>query len=205
MAVVMVAGPQLVAAIVLATGSSARRDSVFFLLGAAAATTLGVGLAYRLTGLLKAGSMPWSANARLEHAVDFGIIALLCILGVKVFRDRKGSGPPRWMTRLETATPLFASKIGFLLFALFPGDIISMATVGAFLAHHDAPGWQCLVFVGFTVLLVGLPLLFLFLMGRRAADLLPKARNWMAANSWIVSEILIGFFLLMTVKSLLGR
>ncbi len=188
----------------LATGSSARRDSLFFMLGAAAATTLGVTLAYRLTGLLKTSSLPWSASPRLERAVDVAIVVLLLVLAVKVFRDRKSSGPPKWMTRLETATPLFASKIGFLLFALFPGDLISMATVGAYLAHHDAAWWQCLVFVGFTVLLVGLPLLFLLLLGNRAKELLPKARNWMAANSWIVSEVLIGFFLLMTVKSLLG-
>ncbi len=78
-----------------------------------------------------------------------------------------------------------------------------MGTVGAYLAHHDAAWWHTLVFVAATVLLAGIPLLLLLLLGRRARTLLPKIRNWMTANSWIVSEILIAFFLAMTVKNLL--
>jgi hypothetical protein len=32
----------------------------------------------------------------------------------------------------------------------------------------------------------------------------PQARDWMTTSSWIVSEVVIAFFLLMTLKSLLG-
>ena len=58
------------------------------------------------------------------------------------------------------------------------------------------------VFVAATVLLAAIPLLLLIVLGQRAQTLLPKIRNWMTANSWIVSEILIAFFLAMTVKNL---
>lgn len=202
MAFVMVAGPQIVTAIVLATGVRARRDSVYFLLGAAAATTIGVTAAYRLTGLLKKGDSPFSADPGLERSVDFAIVAILLLLAWKVFRDRKNVRAPRWMTKLETATPLDALKIGILLFLLLPGDLLSMATVGAYLAHHDAAWWGTLVFVALTVLLAGIPLLLLLVLGRRAQTLLPKTRDWMTANSWIVSEIVIAFFLLMTLNNL---
>jgi hypothetical protein len=46
MAVVMVAGPQIVSAILLATSAQALRDSVAFLAGATLATTIGVTAAY---------------------------------------------------------------------------------------------------------------------------------------------------------------
>jgi hypothetical protein len=203
MAFVMVAGPQIVAAIVLATGTNARRDSSFFLLGAGAATMIGVTAAYFLTGLLKKGDSNFHADPGLVRGIDMAIVAVLLLLAWKVFHDRARAQTPRWMTKLETATPVDALKVGVLLFLLFPGNLLSMGTVGAYLAHHDAAWWHTLFFVAATVLLAGIPLLLLLLLGRRAQTLLPKLRNWMAANSWIVSEILIAFFLAMTLKNLL--
>jgi len=202
MAFVMVAGPQIVAAIILATSTKARRDSSFFLLGAGVATMIGVTAAYFLTGLLKKAGSDFRADPGLMRGIDIAIAAVLLLLAWKVFHDRARAQTPHWMTKLETATPVDALKVGVLLFLLFPGNLLSMGTVGAYLAHHDAAWWHTLVFVAATVLLAGIPLLLLLLLGRRAQTLLPKIRNWMTANSWIVSEILIAFFLAMTVKNL---
>jgi hypothetical protein len=53
-----------------------------------------------------------------------------------------------------------------------------------------------------TLLLVGLPLLDLLLLGKRGEDLLPKVRDWMTNNSWVISEIVLVFFLALTISSL---
>jgi hypothetical protein len=204
MAFVMVTGPQIVTAILLATGVSPRRDSAFFLLGAGTATAVGVTAAYWLTGILGKHASPLRGDDRIERTVDLAIVVLLLLLAWKVFRQRRRAEPPRWMAKLETATPLFALKMGFLLFLLLPGDLLSMATVGAYLAHHGAPWWHSLLFVALTVGLAGLPLLLLLSLGKQARVLLPRIRDWMTKNSWIVSEGLIAFFLLMTLKSLLA-
>jgi len=204
MAFVMVAGPQIVTAILLATGTGPRRDSAFFLLGAGVATFIGVTASYFLTGLVKERGAASGRDARVEQAIEVAIIVLLVVLAWKVSRERGRSQPPRWMAKLESATPLFSLRIGFLLFLFLPGDLISMFTVGAYLAHHGAPWWHGLVFVAVTVLLAGLPLLLLVALGKRAQALLPRARDWMTTNSWIVSEIVIGFFILMILKDLLG-
>ena len=204
MAFVMVAGPQIVTAILLATGRRPRRNSLFFLLGAGIGTAVGVTAAYWLTGILRGGAAPLHEDARVRHAVDAAIVGLLLILAWKVWSDRGEGQPPRWMAKLESATPLLALRIGLLLFLLLPGDLISLFTVGAYLAHHGAAWWHGLVFVALTVALAGLPLALLLALGKRAGLLLPEARDWMTQNSWIVSEIVIGFFLLMTLKDLLA-
>ena len=204
MAFVMVAGPQIVTAILLATGTRPRRDSAFFLVGAGVSTFIGVSAAYFLTGLLKGRGAASGGDARVERAIEIAISVLLVFLAWKTWRERNPSQPPRWMARLESATPLFSLRMGLLLYLLMPGDLISMFTVGAYLAHHGAPWWHGLVFVAVTVALTGAPLLLLLALGKRGQALLPKARDWMTKNSWIVSEIVIVFFLLMTLKDLLG-
>ena len=110
----------------------------------------------------------------MERAIEVAIIVLLVFLAWKVSRERGRSQPPRWMAKLESATPLFSLRIGFLLFLLLPGDLISMFTVGAYLAHHGAPWWHGLVFVALTVALAGVPLLLLLSLGKRAQALLPQ-------------------------------
>jgi len=57
-------------------------------------------------------------------------------------------------------------------------------------------------FVGLTVLLLAAPAIAVVLLGQKAEVLLPKARHWMTTNSWIVSEIVIVFFMAITIKSL---
>jgi hypothetical protein len=40
--------------------------------------------------------------------------------------------------------------------------------------------------------------------GKRGEDLLPEVRDWMTNNSWVISKIVIAFFLALTISSLLG-
>ena len=42
------------------------------------------------------------------------------------------------------------------------------------------------------------------LLGKRASAVLPKVRDWMNEKSWVVSEIVLGFFAVITVNSLVG-
>lgn len=197
MAVVMVAGPQIVSAILLATGARALQDSAAFLAGATLATTLGVTAAY----LLSSSAAAFTEGARSD-VIDYGIIVLLLILMVVVFRKRRDTRPPRWMSKLQTATRRFSFSLGFLLFLVMPSDIFRMMAVGAYVAHHGSPWWHTLPFVLLTALLAGAPAIILLLLGKRARVILPRMRDWIDTNSWIVNEIVIGFFLVMTLSSL---
>ena len=55
-----------------------------------------------------------------------------------------------------------------------------------------------------TLFFLALPMLLIFVVGDRAQAFLPKARDWMNDNSWIVSEIVIGLFVLITINSIAG-
>jgi hypothetical protein len=59
--------------------------------------------------------------------------------------------------------------------------------------------------VALTLFLLALPALLVVVMGKRAQTFLPKVRNWMNANSWMVSEAVIVLFIGIEINSLLGN
>jgi hypothetical protein len=197
MAVVMVAGPQIVSAIFLATSEQARRSSIAYVIGVALAVVIGVSLVYTVASVLDVSVSPRDDAAK--GPVDYVIIALLLFLMVRVYLRRNDTEPPKWMGKLATATPRFAFKLGFLLFLVMPTDVITMVTVGVYLARQDSPLIYALPFVLLTLLLASIPLLLLLLLGARAETILPKVRAWMNTNSWIISELVIVFFLIMSL------
>ena len=142
-AFVMIAGPQILTSIFLATSEHWARNTAAYIFGAALSITLTVSLAYWLSNghTIKAGS---------HKIADVIILVLLVAAMVHAFLARKKANPPKWMGRLETASPRYSFRLGFLLLGLFPGDILTSLAVGAFLASHGHPWWHVLPFVAFT-------------------------------------------------------
>jgi hypothetical protein len=200
MAIVMIAGPQIISAVFLATSADWRRNSVAFLVGAALAVTLFVTILYVVMRLVKSGAS--SDEGTSSHVLDVVVLVLLVFLVVYVFLDRKRSEPPKWMGKLETATPRFSFILGFLLLGIFPTDIATSAAVAGRLGRQGNPWWDAIPFILLTVLFLALPVLLVVLLGKRAHVFLPKVRDWMNTNSWIVSEIVILFFIAITINSL---
>jgi hypothetical protein len=132
------------------------------------------------------------------------LIVLLVLLALRVFRGRHESEPPRWMGRLQDASPRFSFVLGFLLLGVFPTDIITSVTAGLHLSNHGDAWADGLVFVAVTLVLLLLPALLVLALGRRAHVLLPKVRDWMNTHSWIISEFVIAFFIAIQINSLLG-
>jgi Sap, sulfolipid-1-addressing protein len=147
-----------------------------------------------------------SATMRGGHVyVDWTLVGLLAILAVRVYLRRAEAEPPKWMGKLQTASPGFALKLGLLLFIAMPTDILTMLAVSGYLSTHDESLANAIPFFLLTALLIGFPLLVLLAMGRRAETTLPKVRNWMNTNSWVVSEIVIVFFLVLELNDALSN
>ncbi|MDS0261364.1 GAP family protein [Haloarcula sp. S1CR25-12] len=192
LAVVMVAGPQLLSAIFLATSEQWRRNSAAFVGGAACSISIVVTAAYFLaTGTRSAGA----SNTTLSWL----IAAVLVAAAFNVYRTRETAEPPAWMGKLTGASPRFAFRLGALLLGLFPTDILTSVAVGATLSSEGAPLRDAAGFVLATVLLLALPSLSVLALGERAEWLLPKVRDWMTDNSWLVTEFVIGIFVVLTL------
>jgi hypothetical protein len=202
MAFVMCAGPQIISAVLLATSEDARKNSLVFLLGVGTAVAGVTTVLYLLAGALHSSTSSSSDSG--ATTLDYGIVVLLVYLAFRVYQHRVNTEPPAWMTKLQTATPQFSFRIGLMLFALMPTDVITMIAVASTLASNDDPLLYAAPFLATTLLFASTPLLMLLLLGRRADEVLPKMRTWMTANSWIVSEVVIVFFLAMTLNGMRG-
>jgi len=203
LAFVMVAGPQIISAIFLATSEKWQRNSAAFLAGVLLTVTLFVSVAYVVVKLLFDATSS-SGQSSTKVWLDVVLLVLLVVAGVHKYLTRKTSKPPKWMGKLEEATPKMSFRLGLLLLGVFPTDIITSVVVGSSLARNADPWWYCLPFVLLTLLFAALPVLFVLILGKRAATILPKVRDWMNANSWIVSEIVIVFFIVMEINNLIG-
>jgi len=197
MAFVMIAGPQILSAIFLATSENWRRNSAAYLAGAALSVTATVTIAYFVgSGVSDAGAS--------GDTLDIVVLVLLVAVALHTFLGRKEAEPPKWMGRLQTANPKFSFRLGFLLLGVFPTDILTSWAVGTYLSVHGEAWWHYLPFVGLTLLFLALPTILILVFGHRAQAFMPKVRDWMNTNSWVVSEIVIVFFIAIAVDSLAG-
>jgi hypothetical protein len=195
MAIVMVAGPQVLSAIFLATSENWRRNSAAYVLGASLSITTVGAIAFLLGG----GASDRGAS---DDALYIVVLILLFAAGAHVYMARETAEPPKWMGRLQTATPGLSLRLGFLLLGVFPTDILTSVAMGTYLASKHDTFWHFLPFLALTLLILATPGLLVAALGERGKVLLPKVRDWMNDNSWIVNEAVIGLFILLTISDL---
>jgi len=199
----MIAGPQIITSFFLATSSRWAATSLAFIGGAAIGVITEVTIAYSVgKGLKSAGGKKHSGT--VDHIIDWVVLALLVFLAIHAFLKRHDNQPPKWMRALQKERPTGAFLLGLALLSLFPGDIAGSFAVGLHVARDKAGWWECLPFVGLTLLLLAIPALIVALLGKRANVILPKIRDWLDRNAWIVSEIVVALFAAITIKSLVS-
>jgi hypothetical protein len=197
LAIVMIAGPQILSAIFLATTERWRQNSFAYVTGAALSISIVVAVAYFASD----GAAEQGASNDTLYVV---VLVLLLVAAVRTYLKREESEPPKWMGKLQQATPRFSFRLGFLLLGVFPTDIVTSVAVGAFLGGQGDPLWHYLPFLAVTLLILALPALTIVALGDRGQAFLPKARDWMNNNSWIVNEIVLGLFIALTIDNLTG-
>ena len=203
LAFVMIAGPQIVSAFFLATSDNWAKNSLAYISGAALSITTVVSLAYFVArGAKSAAGKEHSGT--VDHVIDVIVLLLMLFLIVRVYVTRTRSAPPKWMSKLQTATPKFAFLLGAALLGIFPTDIASSIAAGLHVARHGAPWWQVLPFVGLTLFFLAIPSITVVVLGSRADVVLPKIRDWMNNNAWVINEVVLVFFALVTANSLVN-
>ncbi len=197
LAITMMAGPQIMAAIIFVTAPKALRVSLPFLAGVTIATTVGVVITTTVASQLSLGDPSDSGSS--GNIIQYVLVGLLVALAVKNYLGRETVEPPRWLGALQNADAKRAFVTGLLVILLMPSDIIIMLTVGTNLAQSNAGLVAALPFIAATLLVAALPLLFFLLFHRRAQGFMPKVRDWMNSNSWLVNIIVCGVFIALIV------
>ena len=197
LAITMMAGPQILSAIVLVTSRLAVPASVAFAFGVATATIVGVALARLLAGAVSLGDP--ANNGSLGKIIQIVLVALLAAASVSSYLRRERIKPPEWLGRLQQADVKLGLRTGLLIILFMPSDIVVMLTVGTNLAQTDASFLEALPFVGATALIAALPLLTYLLFRRRAERAMPEVRDWMSTHSWLVNIIVYCIFIVLIV------
>jgi hypothetical protein len=200
LAITMMAGPQIMSAIIFVTAEKAVPISLAFLVGVAVATTLGVVIVYLLGNALDLDLGDPSDSGSTGSVLQYVLIALLAAAALKNYIRRETVEPPKWLGKLQQAGPRQAFVTGLLVILLMPSDIIILLTVGTNLTQSNASFSEALPFIGATVLIAALPLLGFLLFHRRAVTFMPKVRDWMNNNSWAVNIIVCLIFIVLIVS-----
>jgi hypothetical protein len=199
LAITMMAGPQIMSALIFVTASKPLKLSAAFLAGVTIGPTVGVAITFTIATLLgnSVSLGDSSDNGSLGNIIQYLLVGLLVFLAIKNYVGRETIEPPRWLGALQNATPKTAFTTGLLLLSVFPSDFVILVTVGVNLAQNDASLLAALPFIALTILIAALPVLFYLLFRRRAQQLMPKVREWMNTHSWLVNIIVYVIFILL--------
>jgi hypothetical protein len=195
LAITMMAGPQIMSAIIFVTASKPVKLSVSFLAAVAIAASVGVAIFFALANNFSLGDP--NDNGSTGNIIQYLLVGLLVLLAIKNYVRRETIEPPGWLGTLQNAGPGTAFKTGLLLISLMPSDLVIMLTVGTNLAQNNASFFAALPFLAATVLVAALPVLFYLLFHRRAQEVMPKVRDWMNTNSWLVNIIVYIVFIVL--------
>src|SRR5919112_2480773 len=197
LAITMNAGPQIMSAIIFVTANKPLKLSAYFLTGVVIAVTVGLTITYTLASVLgNSVSLGDSSDSgSLGNIIQYVLVGLLVFLSIRSYLGRETSEPPRWLGALQNAKPTTAFTTGLLLLSVFPSDFVILVTVGINLAQNNATLLGAVPFIVATILIAALPLLSYLLFRRRAQQLMPKVREWMNTNSWLVNIIVYVIFI----------
>jgi Sap, sulfolipid-1-addressing protein len=195
LAVTMMAGPQEMSAILFVTHPSPVKVSLAFLTGVTVAMVLETSILYLIAGAVDLGSSDDTGSS--GTIIQLVLAGLLALLAIRTYLHRETIEPPKWLGGMMEASPTKALTTGFLLILVMPTDIATMVTVAVNLQHNDSSLIEALPFWGLTLLIAALPILSYLLLGERAKKAMPKVRDWMFDNSWLVNIIVLGIFIVL--------
>lgn len=197
LAITMLVGPGMMAAVILVTTQEPVRVSLAYVLGFAISTAVGVAVAVGVASLTGIDFGDSGDTGSTGTIIQLVLVGLLIVGSVVTFLRRASSEPPKWLGSLMEATPGKALKMGLLIVVIMPSDVVIMLTVGTNLEQSGSSLVDAIPFVVLTALVAALPLLAYLVFRRPAQRAMPKVRDWMNANSWAVNVITYCVFILL--------
>ena len=185
----------------------AGANSGSFLLGwlVGIAVVLSIVVAVAGTATLTTSSGP--ATGVSWTKVGLGILLLL--VGLRDWRKRPRGDQeptlPKWLTTIESITPVKAGGLGVLLSAVNPKNLLLLVAGGVTIAQEatstgdKAVAMIVFIAIAIAVSTVALPVILTLTMGDKAHTVLDSMNDWLKTNNATVMAVLmlvIGFVLI---------
>jgi hypothetical protein len=198
LAIPMVVGPALIAAIVLASDPRSIRSSLAYAIGIGASTALGTAIAIGLVALVEIEVGDASDAGSAGTIIQLILAGILIAIALRRRLRQRVAQPPAWLETVGSMTPGRALKTGLAIVPLLPCDLIIIFTVAVNVEHHRGSFASALPFVGLTTVLAVLPLLASVAL-RRARAAMPRARALVESWGWLVQIAAYAGFVLLIV------
>jgi threonine/homoserine/homoserine lactone efflux protein len=201
---VMLSPLPIVGVILMLLSNKAKVNGPMFLIGWLAGLAIVVGgiVAFVDPDRLNKDDGGPSTLAGILHLV-LGV--LLLFLAVKQLKGRPKDGKeaemPKWMAKMQDASPIFAFGMGAFLSGLNPKNLIfDIAAATAIVAGDLSSSQQIvsvLVFMILASLTIGIPVLWFLVAGESAKAKLDTLRGYLVQYNWVIMCVL---FLILGVK-----
>ncbi len=196
----MMAGPQILTAILRVTGPKPIKPSAAYVAAVASASALVTAILMLVIGAIdgKTGfSQTGGEPSQLAKFLQLGFIVLLVLFAIKNWRHRDEIKQPKWMAAMQDADAKRCFVLGFTLIALMPTDLMAMSAVATNLVSNGLSYLDAAPFLLLTWFIAALPLLSYLLFRKRAVVAMPKLRDWMNDNSYLVNIGLCVLFIIL--------
>ena len=182
----------IIAAILMLLSAHAAGTGTGFLAGWIAGIVVATGVFTALAGTLSTGGEPpaWASWTKI------GLGVLLLLVGARQWRARGGEhATPKWMTAIDSITPLKACGLGFLLSAVNPKNLLMAIAAGVAIGSAGLTvGEEVAAVTVFTVLAastVAVPVIAYLLAKQKMRGPLDTMKAWLQDNSTTVMSVLI--------------
>ncbi|TCC07825.1 GAP family protein [Kribbella soli] len=187
----------IIAAILMLLSPNAKTTSVGFLVGWIAGVVIAVVAFTLLSALLPEDDS--DASKPIQGTIKLILGVLLILLAAKQWRarprDEVAPELPKWMSAIDTLTPVKGLGLGVLLSALNPKNLIMAAGAGIAIGGGDlGTGQTVVVIVVFTAIAastVAVPVIAYLAAAERMAEPLEALRGWLVRENTVVMAVLL--------------
>lgn len=187
----------VMAAILMLLSPRAKVTGVAFLGGWVAGVVVAATAFTLLSSLLPEGDP--DASRPVQGVIKLALGVLLIVLAVKQWRGRPAAGAepdlPKWMSAVDTFTPVKGLGFGFLLSALNPKNLILAAGAGVAIGAGELSTTQTIlalaIFTAIAAATVAIPVLAYLTAADRVAAPLESLHAWLIRESSTVMAVLL--------------
>jgi threonine/homoserine/homoserine lactone efflux protein len=187
----------IIAVILMLLAPHAKAASIAFLVGWVAGIAVVVGLVVLVMGPVDGSTS--SDPPTWVSVLKLVLGAAVVLLGAKEWRSRPHGGEkatlPKWMSAIDSVTPVKAFGLGALLSAVNPKNLALCLSGGLLIGSAGLSGGDEVVAVAVFVVIgsssVAVPVLGYLVAQRRLAHPLDELKEWLTVNNAAVMSVVL--------------